>query len=56
MRCSTTVVFLSEGGIAGDEETPPVFPMSPRSRIAITTQRKVEGHNNCEAIDARQFL
>ena len=26
--------------------------MSPRSRIAITTQRKVEGHNKCEAIDA----
>ena len=52
MRCSTPVVFRSEGCIAGDEETPPVKAMSPRSRMAITTQRKVEGHNNCEARDA----
>ena len=33
------------------------FSMSPRSRIAITTQRKVERHsNNCEARDASQFV
>ena len=40
MRCSTPVVFRSEGCIAGDEETPPVKAMSPRSRIAIYNPTK----------------
>ena len=50
MRCFSPVVFLREGYIAGNEETPPVYDVNPDHGSHL--HNEMLRHNNSEAIVA----